>query len=153
MDRDRDTRQPASPPAGDDRRDRLQPPLTPMIDVTFQLLLYFLLTTEFRRDEGQIPGSLPPVGGIRDRARIRPNLVEIVLTGTGTWRESCRYEIAGRPPVDGAAALRRTLAGVKQQAGAESAVVIRTRGAVRWRYAVEAFNAAVHGGFRKIGFR
>ena len=40
----------------------LQPPLTPMIDVTFQLLLFFLLTCEFRPTEGVIPGSLPENG-------------------------------------------------------------------------------------------
>ena len=41
---------------------KMQPPLTPMIDVTFQLLLFFLLTFQFREREGQIPGSLPNTG-------------------------------------------------------------------------------------------
>ena len=38
---------------------KMQPPLTPMIDVTFQLLLFFILTFTFRESEGLIPGTLP----------------------------------------------------------------------------------------------
>jgi len=40
-------------------RAKMQPPLTPMIDVTFQLLLFFILTMQFRQPEGQIPQELP----------------------------------------------------------------------------------------------
>ncbi len=38
---------------------RVSAPMTAMIDVTFLLLIYFLLTTTFRQDEGQLPGTLP----------------------------------------------------------------------------------------------
>ena len=44
--------------------------MTPMIDVTFQLLLFFLLTCEFRESEGMIPGTLPKLRHVLDRIGI-----------------------------------------------------------------------------------
>ncbi len=128
----------------------LQPPLTPMIDVTFQLLLYFLLTTEFRKDEGQIPGTLPSLSGAK--AAVKPTKIEIVLRPRGVYYEKCQYEVDGRPPVDHAEQLRNTLGDFKTIKGENAAVVIRSVGTVRWMYIVEAFNAAVYNRFKKIGF-
>ncbi len=41
---------------------KMQPQMTPMIDVTFQLLLFFLLTMTFQKSEGHIPAELPADG-------------------------------------------------------------------------------------------
>ena len=71
-----------SPDTKKDSANSIQPPLTPMIDVTFQLLLYFLLTTEFREDEGQIPGSICGPG-ISSQPILRSPTVSITLRSTG----------------------------------------------------------------------
>jgi biopolymer transport protein ExbD len=128
----------------------LQPPLTPMIDVTFQLLLYFLLTTTFRKDEGQIPGTLPNITG--KQSAVKPTRIEIVLRPTGEVYEGCQYEVDNRPPVDNPKALRDLLNDLKQVKGVEAAIVIRSYSTVRWKFIVEAFNAAVYNKFKKIGF-
>ena len=126
----------------------VQPPLTPMIDVTFQLLLYFLLTSEFREDEGQIPGTL--YGGGPGPA-VRVPEIEITLQPTGDYFQSCQYTIENRPPVDDPESLRLALA----DAGADldrnrTVVKLRCMGAVRWKYLVEAYNAAVFNRFSRI---
>jgi biopolymer transport protein ExbD len=122
-----------------------------MIDVTFQLLLYFLLTTDFRKDEGQIPGTLPAFGSPPDR--IRPNKIEIVVRPAGEFYESCLYQVGNMPMVDNPQALREVLAQQKElRRGENTAVVIRSNSTVRWKYIVEAFNAAVYNKFTKIGF-
>ena len=36
-----------------------QPPMTPLIDVIFQLLIYFMLTMHFRNVEGMLLSQLP----------------------------------------------------------------------------------------------
>lgn len=130
--------------------DQLQPPLTPMIDVTFQLLLYFLLTTEFRKDEGQIPGTLPNITG--KKSAVKPTRITIVIRPTGDVYEGCQYEVDNRPPVDNPQALRSTLQEFKGIKGKDAAVVIKSYGTVRWKFIVEAFNAAVYNRFNKIGF-
>jgi biopolymer transport protein ExbD len=38
---------------------RMQPPLTPMIDCTFNLLIFFLLAPSFSLSEGYLTTNLP----------------------------------------------------------------------------------------------
>jgi biopolymer transport protein ExbD len=72
---------------------KLQPPMTPMIDIIFQLLIFFLLTPTFSGDEGYLTTNLPRTSGPnpteqRDVERIKIELlgqrdgVEIVLNET-----------------------------------------------------------------------
>ena len=129
---------------------QMQPPLTPMIDVTFQLLIYFLVVTEFRKNEGQIPGSLPALAGAKQA--VKPTSINIELRSTDVYHKTCEYVVDNRTAVTDPKALRATLAELKQQKGPDAAIVIRSGTAVRWKYCVEAFNAAVHNRFTKIGF-
>lgn len=130
----------------------IQPPLTPMIDVTFQLLLYFLLTSTFRQDEGQIPGSLPQSGGASaEKVPFQP--VRIVIAPEGPGREHARFTVDNYPPTADANEFyayleKRASQGSKD----EIPVLIQSNGFVRWKYVVEAFNQAVRAKFKKIGF-
>lgn len=67
--------------SGDDERLSL----TPMIDVTFLLLIFFLLTLQFRTLEGKIPSLLPKDAGDGGH----PSAVEDVLI---TMRVEARVE-------------------------------------------------------------
>lgn len=139
------------------RRDRpkpkLQPPLTPMIDVVFLLLLFFLVTTTFR-SEGHIPGTLPQKGGIAagDVVELRP--IRITLRPTGIDRTGCIYEISGHSVgTDSPKQLYEVL--MARQRALESdelPVIIQPRPDVRWRYVVEAFNQVVRAKFKNVGF-
>ena len=133
---------------------KMQPPLTPMIDVTFQLLLFFLLTFTFREAEGNIPGTLPEegTGGVSAQEMLdRPIIVN--LRPTGDRREFVIYEISelSVSPRD-AKELYAQLVMRRGQLGKQVPVVIKPRGDVRWQFVVEAFNQAVRAQFENIGF-
>ncbi|HNX27071.1 MAG TPA: biopolymer transporter ExbD [Phycisphaerae bacterium] len=130
----------------------MQPPLTPMIDVTFELLLYFLLTSTFRKDEGQIPASLPAAGGAASEAPpFRP--IRIIIMPQGSLRDQVVYTVDNNPPTDKPEMLYAYLESrAKTGDPAEIPVLIKSDGFARWKFVVEAFNAAVRAQFKKIAF-
>jgi len=134
---------------------RWQPPLTPMIDVTFQLLLFFILAAQFGQAEGQIPGTLPqgqsPSPATAEEI-YRP--VHIRVRPPQDDEQAPLYrisEIAGR--IETAEELYRKLAAYRRQVGSDRVpVVIEPVGSVPWRYIVEAYNAVLRAGFARVGF-
>ena len=136
------------------QKPKIQPPLTPMIDVTFQLLLFFLLTTTFRQAEGQIPGSLPrPPEHIRPELEmtiIKPIVLDLYMAPGG----EVVFALPGSPGgVREARELYDGLVALREAYGSnEAPVLIRPEDDVPWQYAVEAFNQAVRADFRNIGF-
>ena len=132
---------------------KMQPPLTPMIDVTFQLLLFFILTFQFREAEGQIPGSLPKsgTGGISQRETV-PDRIDVHLRPRGTRNEDVLFEIGGEEATfESAETLFTKLSGGGWDPET-TPVVIRPRGDVRWVWVTEAFNQAVRAKYKNIGF-
>ena len=131
---------------------KVQPPLTPMIDVTFQLLLYFLLTSTFQPNEGEIPGSLPRAGAqASDDPPLKP--IRVTLSPEGMMAENAQYQVGNLAPVTTPEELFNALAGQKQlNPDADVPVVIKPQGDVRWQFVTEVFNAAVRAKFRKIAF-
>ena len=130
-------------------------PMTAMIDVTFQLLIYFILTTTFRLAEGQIPGTLPKsgTGGASSVERLLTP-IKITLHPTGANNEFVAYEMSGvhdriiEPKRLYDELEKRKLGGV-----AKSPVIINARRDVRWRYVVEVFNQVVANDFANIAFQ
>ena len=133
---------------------KLQPPLTPMIDVTFQLLLFFLLTTTFRQQEGQLPGTLPQIGGITAGQVVELQPIRIMLHPVGADRAGCIYEVSGLAvAIDSPDQLYQAMIARQKAVGSdEIPIIIQPRIDVRWRYVVEAFNQAIHAKFKNIGF-
>lgn len=133
---------------------KLQPPLTPMIDVVFQLLLYFILTTNFQ-PEGLLPGTLPygPVSG--ESASIA-HPIRIHLHPQGTDRADVVYEVtpgARGLSITSAEELYREL--LKRRGNDPRnapPVIIKPRATVRWGYAAEAYNQALRAEFQEISF-
>ena len=129
-------------------------PMTAMIDVTFLLLIYFLLTTTFRQAEGQIPGTLPKAGtsGAATMERLQTP-IKITLHPTGEANEGVAYEISGvHERIVDPEILRSVLEG-RKQAGGDSPVIINARRDVRWRFVVEVFNQVVANEFKNIAFQ
>ena len=136
---------------------RLQPPLTPMIDVTFQLLIFFMLTMTFRQAEGVLPGNLP-AGDIGDGRIIDPDIaVRIVIMPHGEKNELARYELSDSNfRMDTGEQLFQALTDRKASMGGASAsevsLVLQPYMNVKWNWVTEAYNQAVRAEFKKISF-
>ena len=129
-------------------------PMTAMIDVTFLLLIYFILTTTFRQPEGQIPGTLPKSGtsGAATMEKLQTP-IKITLHPTGEANEGILYEVSGvHERINDPEILRSVLEG-RRAKGGDSPVIINARRDVRWRYVVEVFNQVVANEFKNIAFQ
>ncbi len=130
---------------------KVAPPLTPMIDVTFQLLIFFMLTTTFRQAEGQIPATLPKESGgspsVIDELK-RP--VKIILHPSGDGFSACSYEIRGIAGVTSSP--EDLFVTLNQMPSKEVPLIIRPKSNVRMQFVLEAYNQAVRAKFKNISF-
>jgi biopolymer transport protein ExbD len=133
-----------------------QPPMTPMIDVTFQLILFFILTFEFRETEGTIPGTLPSKGTVAQETTDTPppDPIQIRVIPSQN-RESATYEMTGvSMAIQTVGELGKLLEQRQQQIGSkEVPILIFPSQYVPWGFVVEAFNQAKKAKFQKIGFQ
>lgn len=132
---------------------RYQPNLTPLIDVLFLLLLFFLLGTRLRVEEGQIPASLPQVsaGASITKSIVPPLTLRVLIRPAGESNEQASYDLGDGQPLRDATTLYEQLA-ARSAGSADVLVQISPQSHVRWEFVVEAFNQAVRAGFQKIAF-
>jgi biopolymer transport protein ExbD len=128
---------------------KMQPPLTPMIDVTFQLLLFFILTMQFRQAEGQIPADLPQEGqGTAETVTLEP--VDIYVRA-GLSDAMPSIEIGGvQVMIRDWEELHTQLVGLVQQS--YETAVINPDADVSWNHVVNAYNQAVRAKFKSVNF-
>ena len=147
---------------------KFQPPLMPLIDVMFTLMLFFLLSTTIRQQEGLIASTLPEKGGFENKAESVPTIdipidVRAVAGGAryifpGTQNRMAFDDIpnSGRDPNGAANGVFRTLEDIRDQlklTPETATIVIRPTADVPWQYVVEVYNQAVRAKFKKIGFQ
>jgi len=88
-------------PTEDDRPDDLN--MTPMIDVVFQLLIFFMLSMHFKEVEGKLLSQLPKDKGLAPTHVLQPELqeVRIVICAGGDTRthlhDKGKHEKADKP--------------------------------------------------------
>ena len=132
---------------------KMQPPLTPMIDVVFQLLLFFLLATTFVKMEGKIQAKLPRIKGT---ATIKVMPIKVRLTAVGTEGDGVQIAIEGSDEsIPDFEKFHAILANERQRYGATSGkvpVIIRPESDVAWQHALNAFNQAVRAKFEDVAF-
>lgn len=136
--------------------------LTPMIDVTFQLLIYFLLAASFALGEEIYRLDLPD----RDR-RNRPasgsaleEPVFVRVRSVGAGEADLEISLDGPfPAPSGASSLEEILLGAligpSNPGGTLSRsqpIVIVASADTRWEHAVAVFDAAVRCGFTRVAF-
>ncbi|MCK4602172.1 MAG: biopolymer transporter ExbD [Phycisphaerae bacterium] len=132
---------------------KMQPPLTPMIDVTFQLLLFFLLTIVFRMEEGMILGSLPEKGLGQPSVDPLKEPITVRLLADGEFGKDVIFEVDSRSMTSGKELYDFFIGRIEYLGGStDSPVIIAPQGTVRWQWVVEVFNQAARAEFKEIGF-
>ena len=134
------------------------PNVTPLIDVMFLLLLFFLLTTKFRVEEGTIPGTLPMIGCTPPRSTPDSDIsLSIYVRPVGEANVSASYVVGSGPEVMmDAEQLYSRLASpmpLLDSARSQVPVTIRARSDVRWQFVLEAYNQAARAKFQNISIR
>ena len=134
----------------------IQPPLTPMIDIVFQLLLFFLLACTFRANEGQIAANLPDISG-PPPSIVSVDPIDITLRASGEDSLGVLISVQHTDvPLTTAEQLYAYLTKMKERHGdkaSEVPVTIKPLGNVRWMHVVNAFNQAIRADYKKVGFK
>ena len=135
--------------------------LTPMIDVVFQLLIYFLLATNFALGEQVFRMDLPDRGGstrLDDPFDIPEEPLRIRVVSLGTDRERLSATLPSHyPRQDDLAGLERFLS--ENRSGesiglflSDHPIQIVPTPDTRWEHVVDVFNAVIRAGYRSVHF-
>jgi biopolymer transport protein ExbD len=128
--------------------------IAPMIDVTFLLLIFFLVTTTFKRPEGIFSAQMPKdAGSPSAMLPVSPIVVRVGQFGPSEDDYSVKIDNFTRTPQT-FTDLARFLADIQENPGfdKETPVVIAPTPDVRWDHVVNCWNAAVRAKCRKITF-
>jgi biopolymer transport protein ExbD len=133
---------------------QIRPPLMPLIDVMFTLLMFFLIAARVRTAEGLIPSNLPELGGAHAKASLKITPIRILIHPSGGDGESAYFEIESTGyqwnAVEGLYSFLHAYA--QREDPAKVPIFIKPVGPVRWEHVVNAFNQAVRAKFSQIGF-
>lgn len=129
--------------------------LTPMIDVTFNLLIYFLVSSSFLRAEGFLPSRMAQLGAQASSPALPVTPIRLYLARTEKDDGvRMRLENTARIPRS-FADLYQVLLGLRSGGlgfDASTPVVIHAEDEVAWDHVVNAFNAARRAGYESISF-
>ena len=128
--------------------------LAPMIDVTFLLLIFFSVTTTFRRAEGFLAAKLPRDAGRSTVAMpITPIVVRIEPGDVGLGGYQLRVDHFVNSPAT-AGELVAFLTDIHQQPGFDrkTPVILAASPDVAWDHVVACWNAALHADCKNISF-
>ncbi len=128
--------------------------LAPMIDVTFLLLIFFLVTTTFERAEGLLASNLPQTNARPTVSLpISPVVIRISQEGPGLDEYKITIDRFDGIPQN-FAELSGFLVQLQDQPGfdRDTPVVIVAGNDVRWDHVVSCWNAALRAECTKIAF-
>jgi biopolymer transport protein ExbD len=129
--------------------------IAPMIDVSFLLLIFFLVTTTFERAEGILASDLPRRRGGQPGVTLPISPMVIRLTPPRGGDEGYALSVDRFPQAPPRIeALPAFLRGVHEMPGfdRDTPVVIVADNDVRWDFVVQCWNAAIRAECRKIAF-
>jgi len=133
---------------------KIQPPMTPMIDCIFQLLIFFMLMPSSAGREGYLTTNLPKDQGPNPTTQINMERLKIELLDEGNEGVGVSIVLNDTQSLgDNFAALRAALEGYRAQ-GLQPThpILISPTMAVRHKFVVRAFDAAVTARFTNINF-
>lgn len=129
--------------------------LVPMIDVVFQLLVYFILGLSLEMDEELIRTDLPrreAAAGIA--IDDEPAVVEVAAAGAGKLPMTVRGPISfsASTPTELRTRVREAIAGPSPTLAPSQRFILKPLPGATWDDAIEAFNALAAAGATRIAF-
>lgn len=128
--------------------------LTPMIDVVFLLLLFFLTASRFGSNEGMLPANLPArAAAVSVEIPRTPIRVRFVAQPNEPDQCNVTIERFNETPLP-LAKLGPSLRKIQEQPGfdANTPVHLIAGNDIRWDHVVNAYNAALAAGYGKVYF-
>ncbi len=143
---------------GGARRHKQRPPelmMTPMIDIVFNLIIFFILTPSFKAEEGYLPTNLPGPGQAQRAEVKKTDSYQIVLDNPDQDGEEVNIFLGGEQMRDFAelrARLKAATANLNDEMRKEASVIIEPATTTWQKHVVAAFDAAVAAGLSNINF-
>jgi biopolymer transport protein ExbD len=126
--------------------------MTPMIDVVFLLLIFFVWTASFQIAEQLLPSELTPPTGTGNAVQPDPEMIDFELVVvTISWPNDAPVWQVNGVSQDSLATLRQTLTAIAR-AKSDLPVVLDPEPQVPLGYVIEVFDVARSVGFSKVQF-
>lgn len=131
--------------------------VVPLVDVTFLLMIFFVIAGTFDTWEGVLSSRMPAVGGSKQGAAvalpISPITVRLSRGGADPNRVVIRIEDFDSSPAS-FVQLSDELARIRALPGfdAETMVILQADDDVSWQHVVNGWNAAVRAGFKSLAY-
>jgi biopolymer transport protein ExbD len=122
--------------------------LTPMIDVTFLLLIFFIVTLRFKTLEGQLDASLPKNSGAGESPIIEKLNVRMLVADPAADSRRLRYEVGSQS----FASLDQLQTYLAQQDPQLTPVTLDPRDGVIHQDVMELLDLLIHEHFQQISF-
>lgn len=132
--------------------DKLEIPITPMIDAVFLLLIFFMVTSTLHRQEADISFSLPGVAQQSEPVEIPDEQVVEILNDGSVLLNDLEYD---SPDDDELPELRRMLERFKETTAAnkvEAMITIAPADKVRQQRVVDVLNACAAAKIQNVTF-
>lgn len=117
--------------------------MTPMIDVVFLLIIFFLVSSHLARQASRLPLELPVAATHRDLNQ-RPDVMTVNVTPAGQWQVNTRAITVDDLP--------RLLSRHRQEHGDDALLRIRTTGSVPYRQVEPLLRLAAENGIWNLSF-
>jgi len=142
-------------PKRSDRREGGSLKMTAMIDVVFLLLIFFIVSTEFRTIEGLLPNNLPVGTGPDDSIVLRIELTEDPLAADPSFSSRVALPLAcatASSPEEVTAVLKGMIARHGDLFRERTCVVILARPGVLYNDVVRVYDAVCAARMAKVSF-
>ncbi|MCG3131395.1 MAG: hypothetical protein FLDDKLPJ_02186 [Phycisphaerae bacterium] len=127
--------------------------VAPMIDMTFLLLIFFVVTTTFEKREGVLSTRMPAETAAAPPLPVKPVVIRLSPAGAEAELAVIAVEPTDQKPGD-FRRLYEVLVELRGRPGFDdqTPVIVRAEGDVIWDHLVNAWNAAIRAGYQNIAF-
>ena len=147
------------PPYHRDDRGRMDVKMTPMIDVIFLLLIFFVCTASFQPPEEILPTSLSLPGTIDSQIRVEPELedldevvVKVFLEGGDAYCRVNQQEPRSLEEDRAVEEVRAVLVAIARRVKPDVPVILDVAGDVPMEDVIDVYDLCRQAGLEKIRF-